>query len=216
MKYFFLIAALIISSTTAQAEVSIIAIAIPGLHQNDGNGEYDQIIRKSVVDKGLASIGVLPPSRAEQKFESCTNCCLSPANTNKDFYDFGTDVLVSKPMSTAKIYIFTAKETAPLDSLDDLKGKKVGVRNGMPYGKTFDTAGLNTKSVSTIELNINKLDSGRIDAMVSYVPDAYAAFESLGIPPFPHNKDKPIAVHPDSLVCKDVPQSFIDTFNSSL
>ena len=49
--------------------------------------------------------------------------------------------------------------------------------------------------------------------MVAYVPDAYDAFESMKKEPFPHNKDAPIAIHADGLVCKGVAASVISSFN---
>lgn len=119
-------------------------------------------------------------------------------------------------MGTAKIYIFTGKGQKTINNLSELKGKKVGARFGMPYGNTFDNAGLNVEMVKSIQSNIKKLDKGRIDAFIAYVPDAYDAFKSLEIPPYPHDLDKPIAVHEDCLVCRDVPPEVIDTFNKGL
>lgn len=201
---------------SANAEVKVIALDIPGLHQKDGKGAYDEVITKSVVNSGKAKIVILPPARAEAEFTKCTNCCLSPANNNPEFYDYGDEVVVTKPMDTAKVYIFTGKGKAVLSSLDSLKGKKVGARIGMPYGKTFDNSGIEAKLVSEIGTNIKKLDSGRIDAFIAYVPDAYIAFEKLNVPAYPHDKANPIAIHPDSLVCKGASKEFISTFNSSI
>lgn len=203
-------------STIGYAEVTVYAIDIPGLHQNDGQGEYDQIIEKAVVSSGLAKLEVQPPARAEDSFASCTNCCFTPANKNPDFYDFGDDIVQTTPMNTAKIYIFTNEGQPTLNNVDDLKGKSVGIRKGMPYGNTFDAAGLNTSTVTTIEANIKKLQAGRIDAFVAYVPDVYAAFEGLGMKPLPHDADNPIAIHEDSLVCKGVSSDFVSKFNSAI
>ena len=91
-----------------------------------------------------------------------------------------------------------------------------GFARDLPYGKSFESANLNTSAVGDIESNIKKLKSGRIDAFVAYVPDAYAAFDKMGLPPFPHNKAAPIAEHPDSLVCRGVAASFVDAFNATL
>lgn len=203
-------------STTVQADVSVFALDIPGLHQKDGGGDYDKIVDKAVVQSGKAKIFVLPPARAESEFSKCTNCCLSPANKNPDFYEYGDDVVVTKAMSIAKVYIFTGKGKAIISGLKGLIGKNVGARNGMPYGKKFDASGVSPKLVSDIKTNIKKIDSGRIDAFLAYYPDAYTVFEELGVEPYPHDKEHPIAEHPDSLVCRGTSEAFIKAFNKAV
>ncbi len=207
---------LVLCSQVVYAETTIYGIEIPGLHEKNKSGAYDKIIDETLLKPGLANLKVLPPAKAEDNFSKCTDCCFSPANTNEEFYDFGKDVVKTKPMGIAKIYIFTGNGQKTINNLSDLKGKKVGARFGMPYGKTFDSAGLNVEMVKTIGSNIKKLDKGRIDAFVAYVPDAYDAFKSLGIEPYPHDIDNPIAVHEDCLVCRDVPVEVINTFNKGL
>lgn len=203
-------------STAVQSEVSIFALDIPGLHQKDGGGEYDKIISKAVVQSGKAKVVVLPPARAEAEFAKCSNCCLSPANKNPDFYEYGDKVVVSKAMSVAKVYIFTGRGKPVINDLKGLAGKSVGARNGMPYGKKFDASGISPKLVSDIKTNIKKIDSGRIDAFIAYFPDAYTVFEELGIDPYPHDVEHPIAVHPDSLVCRGTEAEFIKGFNEAV
>ncbi|OUS02436.1 hypothetical protein A9Q81_08615 [Gammaproteobacteria bacterium 42_54_T18] len=203
-------------STTVQSEVSVFALDIPGLHQKDGKGEYDKIISKAVVQSGKAKVVVLPPARAEAEFTKCNNCCLSPANKNPDFYEYGDNVVVTKAMSVAKVYIFTGKGEAIISDLKGLAGKNVGARNGMPYGKKFDASGISPKLVSDIKTNIKKIDSGRIDAFIAYYPDAYTVFEELGIDPYPHDVEHPIAVHPDSLICRGTGAGFIKEFNAAV
>jgi len=203
-------------SATVQSEVSVFALDIPGLHQKDGGGEYDKIINKAVVQSGKAKVVVLPPARAEAEFDKCTNCCLSPANKNPDFYEYGDDVVATKAMSVAKVFIFTGKGKAIINDLKGLAGKSVGARNGMPYGKKFDASGISPKLVSDIKTNIKKIDSGRIDAFIAYYPDAYTVFEELGIDPYPHDVEQPVAVHPDSLLCRGTSDEFIKVFNASV
>jgi hypothetical protein len=200
----------------ANAQVLIIGLDIPGLHQKDGNGDYDKIINQKLVKSGKATLKVLPPARAESNFMKCNNCCFSPANQNPEFYDFGKEYIQTKPMGIAKIYIWTKRGSKAIDNLNDLKGKKVGIRHGMPYGKTFDSLGLKTEPVKTIKSNILKLEKGRLDAFIAYVPDAYTIFDELGMDPLPHAKNKPMAVHEDSLVCKGVSDQFVQGFNNSL
>lgn len=215
MKWFMILIAFSYLSV-ANAQVLVIGIDIPGLHQKNGGGDYDKIINQSLVKAGKATLKVMPPARAESEFKRCSNCCFSPANKNPEFYDFGDDYIQTKPMGIAKIYIWSKIGSKAIDSLDELRGKKVGTRHGMPYGRTFDNFGLKTEPVKTIKSNILKLEKGRIEAFIAYVPDAYNVFDEMGIEPFPHAKNKPMAVHEDSLICKDVSDTFIQEFNNSL
>jgi len=215
MKSFLILLALSFFSV-ANAQVLVIGIDIPGLHQKDGNGDYDKIVNQSLVKSGKATLKVLPPARAELEFSRCNNCCFSPANKNPEFYEFGEAYVQTKPMGIAKIYIWSKKGSKAIEKLDELKGKKVGIRHGMPYGKTFDNFGLRTDPVKTIRSNILKLEKGRIDAFIAYVPDAYNVFEEMGIEPLPHTKNNPMAVHEDSLICKGVSNTFVEEFNNSI
>ena len=121
---------LLICNSVFSATTTIIGTDIKGLHQTDGKGEYDQIINKTLVSKGLATLKILPPARAESEFIACANCCWSPANLNKEFYNFNFEPKVTEPMGVAKIYIFTAPGKPVLDNLESLKGLKVGIVHG--------------------------------------------------------------------------------------
>ena len=206
-------------STAAAGDVKVFAVEIEGLHQKDGKGEYDSVLA-DVGSKISTSIDieVLPPARSFKEFESCTDCCISPANKNPDFYEYADGYIESVPMNTAKIYIWSAPGSDVISGLSDLKGKKVGIRSGMPYGNKFESASLDVQAAPTIEANIRKLKAGRIDAFIAYVPDAWMAFESEGIDPFPHDAANPISVHPDAVLCKqnEKTESFVAEFNKAL
>ncbi|KPA11488.1 Extracellular solute-binding protein, family 3 [Candidatus Magnetomorum sp. HK-1] len=198
------------------AEVIIYGIEIPGLHQKDGKGVYDLILKETVVKAKLATLKIYPPARAEKTFADCQNCCFSPANKNPEFYEFGDDIVQTDPMNFAKIYIFVNQGQPPIYRLEDLRDKKVGIRHGMPYGKSFEKAKLKTDIVTKLELNIKKVQKGHIDAFIAYIPDAYKAFRTLGISPYPYDISNPIAIHPDRLVCRGVEPEFITKFNELL
>jgi hypothetical protein len=202
-----------LSSEPTLSETTIYALEIPGLHQPDGKGTYDQMIRTSLVEKGLATLKLLPPARAESLFSNCTNCCLSPGNDNPEFYDWGQDIQVTEPMAVAKVIIFSPPNMPVISELTSLEGSLIGIRSGMPYGKSFDLANLITQSTLTIESNIQRLNNHRIDYMVAYIPDAYDAFQSLGQEPLPHDPESPLAVHNDALVCRGVNESTLKVFN---
>ncbi len=198
-------------------EIVIYGTGIDGLHQTDGQGFYDRVFSQIETDTA-ARLDVLPPKRTEMAFDACPTCCTSPANLNPEFYDYPSSFLVSDAMSEARVYIFTAPGTPALSSLSELAGLRVGTRQGMPYGTSIENAGLTLDDAPTIEANIQKLKAGRIDAFLAYTPDAYLAFEELGVDKFPHVEEAPVVVHPDALVCKPSPETeaYLAEFNASL
>ncbi len=207
---------LLLSYVSSHAQTTIYGLKIDGLHQKDGQGTYDLVVNEALKSKESFKLEVKEPAHAEKLFSKCSNCCISPANKNPEFYDYGADSKVTQAMNYAKIYIYSAKGKTAITGLSGLKGKKVGIRHGLPYGKSFDNAGLVVKAVDKIEKNIKKIDHGSIDAFVAYVPDANIIFKSLGLDPYPHDMGNPLAVHPDALVCKGVSDNFINTFNTAI
>ena len=85
----------------------------------------------------------------------------------------------------------------------------IGIRTGMPFGHTIAQSQLKLTKSATIEQNIIKLQKGRLDAMIAYTPDAYIAFDNLNLKPFPHALEKPLAIHPDAVVCKGISAEFM-------
>lgn len=207
---------LVIFSCRALAQVKIYALDIPGLHQTDSKGAYDRVLEKILPEDNQAILEVYPPARAEKLFSACQDCCTSPANIDPEFYDYGAGVVSSEPMNTAKIYIFVPPGTPVVTSLIELKGKVVGTRFGMPYGKTFEASNLNRYEVSDLSEYIPLMQRGHIDAFIAYAPDIFDMFRNAGLEPFPHRPEKPYISHVDALVCRGVSDSLIKTINSRL
>ena len=205
-------------SLPSLAQVTIYAYDISGLYQLDGGGAYDSIVKELVLDKDLGELKVLPGFRAEQEFANCRNCCITPANTNPAFYDFGSDVFATDPMNVAEIYIFSQRGSDPIVTVDQIAGKRVGIRRSMATSlkSVLDRGDFKLQPVDTIEQNVAKLDRGRIHAFIDFVPDVYLAAGEIGIEPHPHAKGKPLERHPDSLACRNVSPTFLKTFNDGL
>ncbi len=200
-----LIVSLFLAPALSRAQVTVIGVDIEGLHQADKGGDYD----KNVVQVKDATLTVLPAVRAFAEFAKCSDCCISPANKNPVFYDFGgAAYLASKPQNVAKIYIFSPAGAPAVSSLDALKGKRVGIRAGLPYGKRIEGATDFSKDPSpSAEASIKKLQLGRVDYLLEWTPDMEIAFQKLNVKPLPHAADKPIAVHEDSVLCKASPRT---------
>ena len=206
-----------LTAPAAGAEEIIAGVRIDGLHQNDGNGLYDRIINAALKASGSAvKLKVSAPNRAFNDFDTGKVACISPSNKNPEFYISPFDTVVSKPMFTAKVYIFTPEGSSPVSDLGALAGKKVGTRVGMTYGTSVGAAKLNLVEAKTIEANIKKLKAGRIDAFLGYYPDTHTVFDELGMQPLPHAVDNPVVEHPDSVLCRTDQGggAIVDAFNA--
>lgn len=211
------------SETNIKSErkvIDIFALDVPGLHNKDGQGAYDVILKKVIADDFIVNIKALPPKRAILYFGLCNYCCFSPANTNANFYDFPSQVRETSAMTVAKIFIFSPYGTKPFKRLSELAGKEVGVRRGMPMSKNIISAiknkNFNVQKVKTLEANFLRLEFGRVAAVLGWFPDAELFFEKSNIKPLPYDKNYPVAVHKDAFVCKGLPELFYQRFNQGV
>ncbi|WDE07079.1 hypothetical protein SG34_009405 [Thalassomonas viridans] len=197
--------------------VAIYALDIPGLHNKDGQGAYDVVIKKIMVGQFAIDIQVLPPKRALLYFDLCDYCCFSPGNTDSNFYDFDPQARETAPMAVAKIFIFSAYGREPFRSLSELKGKQVGIRLGMPLSnnivEAIDKKFFHVQNAASLEANLARLKLGRVEAALAWFPDSDLLFAQNNIEPYPHDKAFPVAVHNDAFVCKGVPERFYQVFN---
>lgn len=212
-----LVVVVLLLSRSWASSLSIIALDLPGLHHADGSGVYDQIIQEAFAFlPQKPERQLFPPSRADKQFERCTNCCISPMNTNPEFYLSGPDVVQTEAMNVAKVYGFSSPGTGIYSDIESLKNKSVGVIKGLPYGKSVDAAKLNLVAVRDLPKLLTLLEKRRIDVFLAFVPDVYVMFNEMNMTPLPHDPEKPIVVHPDALVCRGVEAAVIQGFNANI
>lgn len=67
-----------------------------------------------------------------------------------------------------------------------------------------------------MEQNIKKLQNKRLDAIIDYTPDMLTAFKDMGIQPLSYDKNNPVEIHNDSVICKKTPETevFIQHLNT--
>lgn len=108
-----ILASLFVGNAVA-SESPVAALEIDGLFQKDGQGIYDQVFTAVKQQAGdIIQSQTVAPNRAFKDFEAGKVACLSPANTNADFYQFEFATTQSTPMSTAMVYVFTRAGSAP-------------------------------------------------------------------------------------------------------
>lgn len=192
-------------------EIKLMAYDIPAILQADKHGEYDLIIEQVNKLQGQKwRYTIAPPARVDKMFENKLIDCILPYD--KAFY-FDKTAINSAPLNIAKARIYSLSNEAM--SLSSLKGKIIGARTGMLYGPEFDALNLNVSYVGSIEQNIEKLLSQRIEAFVAWSPDIEAALLKKGLTLI---RSEPFVIHHEAFLCHDTPisRTFIATFNNGL
>ncbi len=201
MKKILFVFMLIMFSFTVQVHaIDIIAPGITGLIEEDGKGVYQLLIKEAAKRANIDyTEHFYPQKRALYYFFKKESPCIY-AYTDIAVTKLGKDkIKASFPLGIFKQYIFTNGGTPALTSIDQLKGKRVGgiIGDGeQDWFAAFKKAKINYEFVTRIEQNINKLMAGRIDAMISFMPDVAAYEDKLS-----YAKHKPIFSSFDMMTC---------------
>lgn len=208
--------ATVLASLTAQADVKLGAYVIPGVLETNKSGDYDKILQK-IAEAGEVPVNyaVLPAARLEDEFKAGSLDCIFPLDAR--FWD-GSEKFNTEPINVAKIYLFSKAGDGPYTSLDALKGKTVGVRNGISYGPKAKTTVVKFDAVADDDKNVQKLNAGRIAAFLSFVPDMWfwAKDKKQALPNF--DPKQPLDTHKDAFLCRDskATQDFVKKFNAGV
>lgn len=200
-----------------RASLPIYVMGVDGLFDENGGGIYGSLLQEAINSTAFdATLIRRPIARILRDLEECEECCAAPVNDNPEFHHYpGT--AVSTPFSIASAVVFSRPGARVIKKLAELSELKVGATQGMRYGITIERAGVIDVRSPSVAANINLLSRGRLDAMIAYIPDAYLAFEQLGLEPFPHAYEHPLVVHEDALVCKgSAGRQFVSLLNGFL
>ena len=203
-----------------QKKIDIYSLDVPGLHNKDGLGADDVIIKKIMADEFVITILPLPPKRALRYFNRCTTCCFSPGNNDANFYNVGDGVKETKAMAVAKIFIFSQYGSTAFKNLTELYGKVIGIRHGMPLSKNIlkaiEEKRFRVRLAKDLASNFTLLKHRRVDAVLGWFPDSALYFESSDTKPYPFVNDFPVVIHNDALVCKGLTERFYQLFNQGV
>jgi len=204
-----LAAALLFSPAACLAETRIVATKLDGVVERNHGGVYDQVFQELKFDYEVFS-----PDVALDKFKGNEFDCIFPLD--QDFYGDKSNTVQSVPINIAKIHIFTLKGQ-PITDLDKLKGLRVGMRSGLNYGPKLSYPRFKVEYANSIYINVWKLRSDRIDAIVDFNPDMEDYLNKVGIN-LVYDKNAPVIVHRDALLCHDGPKEreFVQRFNKAV
>jgi ABC-type amino acid transport substrate-binding protein len=180
--------------------ITVAGFEIPGVMEPKLTGSYDQILVE--VFSHLPSkvkYFVIPTARADSLFSDNAVDCVAPMDIR--YSKIQEMVVNSKPINIAKIYIYSRNKEGPWTTLQDIEGKRVGIKNGLWYGPKWSDKKMHVEAVASDEQNIEKLKKGRIDAFLAYVPDMTVLKHDKGIILPNHDPKRPFDIHNDSLLC---------------
>ncbi len=183
----------------------LLAPGIIGLVEEGGTGKYQLVMREAAKRANLTvTERYYPQKRALKIFFFKDYPCIY-AYTDLAVEKLGKEqVVASFPIGVFKQYIFTQKGKSVFTSISQLKGKSVGGVLGddmQPWYPNFTKAGIHLELVASTEQNIKKLHSGRLDAMVSFLPDIVEYVDQLSFAP-----DHPLLISYDRITCRNTPE----------
>jgi len=171
---FLLLSAFAFSSET----LTIATFHIPLMVESKDEGVFIELTEALAKEAGLElTIIVLPPQRALQEL----------AAQKVDGVFPGLKVLMvgsyerSELIYVKRDYVFTIKGNPPIETIEELSGKHVGVTSGYPYVKKLTSnESINLDVANSDNQNVKKLTSGRIDAFVVEERSGLKAFVDNG------------------------------------
>jgi len=187
---FFFIAAFLFSFGISKAYSERIKIAVdesndPFMYKNKDTGEADGLyptIVKALFDKIGVDVSVVAyPWKRVMLLSGKGSVGAAGIYKNSErilIYDYSDSIF------DERVVVFMRADHAfPFQTVEDLKGKRVGVVRGWSYGDTFDTARKQSlfvveDSVSD-ELNFRKLDLGRLDCVIAIDLSGELVFKKL-------------------------------------
>lgn len=210
LKRLAIAAAFFLSFSAAHcAETKVVATKLDGVLERNHSGVYDQVFQEIKLDYDVYS-----PEVALDKFKGNEFDCIFPLD--QDFYGDRTNTVQSVPINLAKIHIFTLKGQ-PITDLEKLKGLRVGMRSGLNYGPKLSFPRFKVEYANSIYINVWKLRSERIDAIIDFNPDMEDYLNKVAVN-LVYDKNAPVIVHRDALLCHDGPKEreFVQRFNKSV
>jgi len=193
-----LIGCLLISS--GGFAIDIIAPRIEGLIEKGGKGVYQNLVEEASKRTGVEiTEHIYPQKRALKLFFAKKHPCIY-VYTDLAVTKLGRDrVIASFPLGSFKQYIFTAKGKPIITSIVALKGLRVGGVLGdteQDWFTQFKSHDIQYGLVPNIQQNVDMLILGRIDAMVSFMPDAAKWLSQLS-----YDASSPLFSAYDRLTC---------------
>lgn len=193
-----------------QDSIVVIAHNIPAIFedkiQSDHHKLWDRL--RIRMNKPIL-INFFPMKRAMRQFDVNRKSCLYLATLEKNYYKSKfwtnpTELLFSDPINQIFLKIYSARGVLKINSLEELNGETVIVRQSMIDHLNSDVLSLKKvklMGVSSHKQTIEMLDKNRAEYGLVYGSDANKIFSDLNIVPLEATDDELLHSFYNGLVC---------------
>jgi len=173
------------SCASQAAGVKIAAGVFIGIITEQGDGPYQQLLHKAAAEAGISlDETVYPLSRAVRIFGSgdalaiygMTEAVLRSTPAEK--------ILTSYPLGVYRLHVFTRKGKPRVSSYSQLRGLVVGgVLGYEDYYQPLTSKGIKMEYVADERHQLKRLQLGRVDAVLGFLPDWLDKLDELEYDP---------------------------------
>jgi len=196
-------------------EVRISAGIFMGIIDEDGEGPYQLILKEAAMRSGITiSEQIYPLRRAINEFTKMKTLAIY-GMTKSIIDEIGDDrIITTFPLGVFKLFLFTRNDEAPISSYDQLKDRKVGGVIGYEaYYQPLIDHDVPIDYMVKEENQFKKLEMGRIDVIIGFLPDWIPFLNNLSYDP-----DFPIHIDYDYMTVWKTPEGidFVDRISHAL
>ncbi len=155
--------ALLACVSPLQAAVDVVTFPIPVHVESETKGLFIEVTQEIAKITGQeVHIKVMPPPRAVQGYADGTFAGLFPA-LDINFAPGQPITRTAESLDCKEDFVFTRKGAPFLKTLDDLKGKRIGITRGYPYAReVMENKAFTIEAAPSDESNIRKLVAGHL------------------------------------------------------
>lgn len=173
------------ADTLEHEPVVIAGFTKEGRLEQDGTGHYADMVHAVLAEATVgARFVIMPVLRTVRSFAEGDSICMVPAAFERWKVKFPNlnreDIIESEPIDYISAHIATRAGMPVITRLEELNGMRMAVWVALPVDTHLTDIDVEVIRAESEESSIKLLMSGRVDAIWTWVPDAYILYERLG------------------------------------
>lgn len=203
--------------------VEIVSVHLEARLDDDPESGYRRLLADLLANMDLPTKTTKYPfTRALRTFEEGENVCLFPSSPKAivSLINFPAhQLLASEPIDRVSSHLMTLVDQPIVSRFEDLNGKRVVARNGLPLERYIDNhEEFTVARTPNNESALRMLQARRGDALYGFYPDMVLISEKLGFAPPHFDKKLSLFETTTHFTCKKTPQTelFIAAVNEAI
>lgn len=203
------------SPQTESAAISVYSFIQNGRMHADKTGTYGEVMKR--IAKRIDTKIIVKPNylaRGLRNFDQSQNGCFFPIGARgfeilfaKGKYHAGNR-LYSMPVDLVKGHVFSRKGKPLIRSVEDMRDKKFAVMRRIAIQEYFPSLkDHNFIKTPSDDYNIRLMLNGRVDYVISFMPDAALNFEMAGFRDYTYDPKFQYFTTTTHLGCKKTPET---------